>query len=163
LLFAETVTQELEATLKNHNLSRNPIAIHDLLDSLFLKEEGSSYPRDLSTGERQRVALGAITITDPPILVLDEPTRGLDQIVKKALCELLINWNAKGKTILLVTHDVEFAAMFASRVIILEQGKIIANGHPRQVMHEFARYRTQIAQLFPGSGLLTMEDFKLNR
>ncbi|MHB8133117.1 MAG: ABC transporter ATP-binding protein [Anaerolineaceae bacterium] len=162
LLFAETVTQELEITLKNHNLPINPKAIHDLLDSLFLKEEGLSYPRDLSTGERQRVALGAITITNPPILILDEPTRGLDQIVKHALCELLINWNENGKSILLVTHDVEFAAMFASRVIILEQGKIIANGNPGQVMHEFSRYRTQIANLFPETNWLTVEDVLIN-
>jgi ABC-type multidrug transport system ATPase subunit len=138
-------------------------AIQEMLDQLMLKEEGPTYPRDLSTGERQRVALGAMSITKPQVLILDEPTRGLDQLAKNSLLALLKEWNAKGVTILMVTHDVELAASFASRVILLEEGHLIADGDPRKIMHQFPRYRTQIAQLFPDSGLLTVEDLELRQ
>ena len=163
LLFSETVTQELETTLRNHQLPVDGNAIQKMLDQLMLKEEGLTYPRDLSTGERQRVALGAMSITKPQVLILDEPTRGLDQLAKNSLLALLKEWNAKGVTILMVTHDVEMAASFASRVILLEEGHLIANGDPRKILHQFPRYRTQIAQLFPDSGLLTVEDLELSQ
>ncbi|MRS05520.1 energy-coupling factor ABC transporter ATP-binding protein, partial [bacterium] len=127
-----------------------------------LKEEGPTYPRDLSTGERQRVALGAMSITKPQVLILDEPTRGLDQLAKNSLLALLKEWNATGVTLLMVTHDVELAASFASRVILLEEGRLIADGDPRKILHQFPRYSTQIAQLFPDSGLLTVEDLELS-
>jgi len=162
LLFSETVTQELETSLRNHQLPMDRKAIQEMLDQLKLKEEGPTYPRDLSTGERQRVALGAISITKPKVLILDEPTRGLDQLAKYSLLELLKEWNRNGVTILMVTHDVEMAASFASRVILLEEGHLIADGNPRKILHQFPRYFTQIAQLFPESGLLTVKDLKLN-
>jgi len=148
--------------LRNHQLPMDRKAIQEMLDQLKLKEEGPTYPRDLSTGERQRVALGAISITKPKVLILDEPTRGLDQLAKYSLLELLKEWNRNGVTILMVTHDVEMAAYFASRVILLEEGQLIADGAPQKILHQFPRYRTQIAQLFPESGLLTVEDIKLN-
>ncbi len=163
LLFSETVTQELETSLRNHQLPMDGNAIQEMLDQLMLKEEGPTYPRDLSTGERQRVALGAMSITKPQVLILDEPTRGLDQLAKNSLLALLKEWNTKGVTILMVTHDVELAASFASRVILLEEGHLIADGDPRKILHQFPRYRTQIAQLFPHSGLLTVEDLELSQ
>jgi energy-coupling factor transport system ATP-binding protein len=158
LLFSETVRQELETTLHNHQLPIQEKDLQELLDQLLLKEEGGAYPRDLSTGERQRVALGAIAIMKPQILILDEPTRGLDQLAKQALLALLRMWNSKGVSLLLVTHDVEFAASFATRVILLEEGRIIADGAPRRILHQFPRYRTQIAQLFPHTDWLTVAD-----
>jgi len=148
--------------LRNHQLPMDRKAIQEMLDQLKLKEEGPTYPRDLSTGERQCVALGAISITKPKVLILDEPTRGLDQLAKYSLLELLKEWNRNGVTILMVTHDVEMAASFASRVILLEEGHLIADGNPRKILHQFPRYFTQIAQLFPESGLLTVKDLKLN-
>lgn len=160
LLFAESVRNELEITLKNHHLDIDEGAIDNLLERLLLKEKSGSYPRDLSTGEMQRTALGAVSITNPPILMLDEPTRGLDQLAKQALLKLLMEWNNEGKTILLVTHDVEFAARFASRIIMLEEGRITADGDPRRIMHTFTRYSPQIAQLYPGSGWLIEEDVR---
>ena len=158
LLFAESVQAELEITLQNHGLPPDRAAIDNLLKQLLLKEKSQAYPRDLSTGERQRTALGAIAIAQPRILLLDEPTRGLDPVARQALLGLLNCWNDKGMTILLVTHDVEFAATFATRIIILEEGRVMDDGDPHQVMHNHPRYRTQIAQLFPGSGWLTVED-----
>ena len=158
LLFAESVQKELEITLKNHNLPIQEGQIQELLRQLNIENKASLYPRDLSTGEKQRVALGAVVITQPELIILDEPTRGLDQKTKSALLKLLLEWNKQGKTILLVTHDVEFAAGFATRVLILEDGKLVNQGDPAAVMRSHPRYTPQIAQLYPSSRWLTLQD-----
>ena len=161
LLFSETVRKELEVTLQNHGFEINHQEISDLLQELSLNEKSEAYPRDLSTGERQRTALGAICITQPELIILDEPTRGMDQLAKTALIVLLKRWNAAGRTVLMVTHDVEFAAEFATRTIILENGSILADGSPFEVMRANPRYRTQVAQLFPQTPWLIADDVKL--
>ena len=158
LLFSETVQQELETTLRNHHLPQDAAVIEHLLSQLNIQSKANTYPRDLSTGEKQRVALGAVVVTQPDIIILDEPTRGLDQLIKKALLALLMKWNQIGKTILLVTHDVEFAAIFASRMLILEDGQIINQGDPRKIMRTHPRYTPQIAQLYYDTDWLTLND-----
>ncbi|HSM24452.1 MAG TPA: energy-coupling factor transporter ATPase, partial [Anaerolineaceae bacterium] len=158
LLFAETVQKELETTLNNHQIPIQKDQIDQLLSQLNLSGKLLTYPRDLSTGEKQRVALGAVVVTQPDIIILDEPTRGLDQQTKNALLTLLHQWNQNGKTILLVTHDVEFAAGFASRVVILENGQIINDGIPETVLRSHPRYTPQIAQLYPHTSWLTIDD-----
>jgi energy-coupling factor transport system ATP-binding protein len=158
LLFAETVEAELEITLKNHQLPIQADQIHKLLNQLNIASKASLYPRDLSTGEKQRVALGAVVVTKPEMIILDEPTRGLDQKTKAALLALLLEWNRDGKTILLVTHDVEFAAGLATRVLILEDGQLVNQGNPAIVMRSNPRYTPQIAQLYPETNWLTLQD-----
>lgn len=158
LLFSETVYQELEHTLKNHAQTPNPDRIMDLLGQLNLKDRSDRYPRDLSSGERQRVALGAVCITKPPILLLDEPTHGLDPSLKNGLVQLLKSWNQAGMSIILVTHDVEFAASFAQRIILLEKGRITAQGNPRSVFTQNPIFTPQIQQLFPKTDWLTLGD-----
>lgn len=158
LLFSETVQQELETTLRNHQIPVQPERIDHLLTQLDILTKANAYPRDLSTGEKQRVALGAVVVTQPEIIILDEPTRGLDQLTKNALLELLLEWNQSGKTILLVTHEVEFAAAFATRILILEDGQIINHGDPRSVMRSHPRYTPQIARLYPETDWLTLDD-----
>lgn len=116
LLFAETVREELRITLRNHGLPENG-AVANLLARLGLAAAAAAYPRDLSVGERQRVALGAIAVTRPAVLLLDEPTRGLDAPRKAALGRLLRAWCAEGMSVLLVTHDVAWAEAFAERVV----------------------------------------------
>ncbi len=157
LLFAETVSDELDVTLRNHGLERlNGVAA--LLGRLGLTAVADAYPRDLSVGQRQRVALGAVTITQPHILLLDEPTRGLDYASKQALVELWRGWLAQGMALLIVTHDVELAAQIANRVVILSQGEVIAAGATAEVLGSSPLFAPQIARLFPGSGWLTPED-----
>jgi len=159
LLFADTVLEELVITLRNHNLETDPpVDPRVLLERLGLADKAGAYPRDLSAGERQRVALGAITITRPGALLLDEPTRGLDYAAKHALVDLLRNWRDEGMAILLVTHDVELAAAAADRVVLMSQGEIIASGDPAQVLGASPLFAPQVARLFPGTGWLTPED-----
>jgi energy-coupling factor transport system ATP-binding protein len=158
LLFAETVADELRITLRNHHLPESPEDISVLLRRLGLSESGQVYPRDLSVGQRQRVALGAVTVTRPLLLLLDEPTRGLDPALKGELVELWKSWLAEGAAILLVTHDVELAAMMADRTVMLSQGEVIASGPTRDVLGSSPHFSPQIARLFPGRGWLTVAD-----
>jgi len=158
LLFSDTVAEELEVTLRNHGLlDRPPVAPAGLLARLGLGGLAASYPRDLSVGQRQRVALGAVTVTRPRLLLLDEPTRGMDYPAKRDLVRLLRAWQAEGVGVLLVTHDVELAAQAANRVVILGQGEVVAEGSP-QVLAASPRFAPQVARLFPGTGWLTAED-----
>lgn len=158
LLFADSVAEELRITRRNHGLTPDDAAVGELLDQLGLAEVQSAYPRDLSVGQRQRVALGAVTVTQPPLIVLDEPTRGLDGAAKAALAAIWRGWLAQGKGILLVTHDVELAAQVAQRVVILSAGQIIAEGPTAEILGASPLFAPQIARLFPHRGWLTVED-----
>ncbi len=160
LLFADTVLDELLTTLGNYGLDQTtaPIPPQRLLEELGLAAKADLYPRDLSAGERQRVALAAITVMQPGGLLLDEPTRGLDYLAKQTLVQLLKRWRDAGAAILMVTHDVEFAAQAADRVLLMSQGEVIAQGSPSQVMGSSPLFAPQIARLFPNTGWLTAED-----
>ncbi|MCB9140172.1 MAG: ABC transporter ATP-binding protein [Caldilineaceae bacterium] len=163
LLFAETVGEELDITLRNHGLHPGqggapPVEPMALLTRLGLARKADAYPRDLSIGERQRAALAALLVTKPEVLLLDEPTRGLDYAAKDALTALLRGWRDEGLAIMVVTHDVELAAQLADRVIIMSQGEIIADGPPAQVMGASPLFAPQVARLYPDTGWLTVED-----
>jgi len=161
LLFAETILDELHITLKNHSQDINDDEITQFLKFFNLEDKKDHYPRDLSVGERQRTALAAITIHDPPIIILDEPTRGLDYANKKTLAKRLKSWRKTGKAILVVTHDIEFAAQLADRVTILEKGEIIFSGSPMKAFTQFPAYQTQTARLFPGTNWIIPDDLTL--
>jgi energy-coupling factor transporter ATP-binding protein EcfA2 len=160
LLFSDTVEEELLVTLRNHHLepSEAGMAPAQLLESLGLSDRAESYPRDLSTGERQRVALAAILVTHPGALLLDEPTRGLDYAAKQTLLRLLRGWRDEGMAILLVTHDVELAAQAADQVVLLENGRVSAVGDPHEILASSKTFSPQVTRIFPGCGWLTVED-----
>ncbi len=158
LLFADSVIDELKITLKNHDMNVNEEDLSVFLNQFGLSDKGSQYPRDLSVGERQRTALAAITVHSPRIIFLDEPTRGLDYQAKHQLSTIFHQWREQGKAILLVTHDVEFAAQLANRIAIIEDGKLIFDGTPQDGLTKFPDFQTQTAQLFPGMGWITPGD-----
>lgn len=158
LLFSETVLDELRVTLRNHRLPEPPAEMDDLLMRLGLSGVVESYPRDLSVGQRQRVALGAVTVTRPRLLLFDEPTRGLDAATKASLVAIWRAWLADGAAVLLVTHDVELAAMIADRTIMLSGGEVISAGPTREVLASSPHFAPQIARLFPHTGWLTPAD-----
>jgi energy-coupling factor transport system ATP-binding protein len=156
LLFSDTVRQELEFTRQGHGL---PPASHDsLLDTLGLAEYADHYPRDLSVGERQRVALAAILVAEPRILLLDEPTRGLDYEQKEALVGFLQRAKAQGRTIIMATHDVELVASCADRVVLLGDGQVVVDGPARQVMSESLIFASQVNKLFRDPAMVTVDD-----
>ena len=157
LLYAQSVREEMAITLANHGLD-DPERIDLLLEALGLAHVAAAYPRDLSVGQRQRVALGAVTITRPPLVLLDEPTRGLDYKTKEGLVALWRAWRSAGMGLVLATHDVELAALVADRVILLRQGKVVACGPTARVFAAQPAFAPQMVRLFPGRGWLTVED-----
>ena len=156
LLFNDTVQKELDFTRRGHGL---PLGDYEsLLGTLGLTGHADRYPRDLSVGERQRVALASILVAEPRILLLDEPTRGLDYRQKAALAAFLQHEKARGRTILMATHDVELVAQCADRVVLLGDGEVVVDGPARRVMSESLVFASQINKLFGDPGLLTVED-----
>ncbi len=143
LLFADSVREE--------------IAEHSLIEDFGLQEHENDYPRDLSQGEQQRVALAAILANDPAVMLFDEPTHGLDFASKKVVADRLERLASQGKTVILATHDVETAARAADRVIVIGGGEVVADGCPRAVMPKMPMLRTQMNEVF-GDGVLTVEE-----
>ncbi len=159
-LFCDTVEQELLFTLNNLGLSCEDRAVEILLERLDIARYRKVNPRDLSSGERQRVALAAVLVARPKILLLDEPTRGLDYRLKNELGLLLRELAQEGLSVVLVTHDVEFCAEHAARVIIMFDGRIIADGPPEEILNGSLFYSPQMNRLFKGyaQGVLTVQD-----
>jgi energy-coupling factor transport system ATP-binding protein len=156
LLFSETLADELAFTCRAHQM---PVTNADpLLDRLGLTGLSQAYPRDLSTGERQRAALAAILVAEPEILLLDEPTRGLDYTNKEQLTALLDDLRRQGVTVVMATHDVELVARSADRVVILGDGQLVVDGPVREVMTESLVFASQINKLLRDDRFLTVDD-----
>ena len=162
LLFAEHVIDELRITLKNHELDEKHFSPFELLTKLGLDDKAERYPRDLSSGERQRVAIGAITIPRPNAILLDEPTRGLDQRTKQELISLIKTWCEDGLGVMIVTHDVELTAEIADQIIILQKGEITFTGKPTLIAGKTDLFQPQIATLFPETGWIAVNDVLSN-
>jgi energy-coupling factor transport system ATP-binding protein len=129
-----------------------------LLGTLGLAGQQERYPRDLSVGERQRVALAAILAAEPSIVLLDEPTRGVDYAQKQALIAYLQEAHRGGRTVVLSTHDVELVAASVDRVIILGDGEVVVDGPTREVMTHSMVFASQINKLLRDDRFLTVDD-----
>ena len=155
LFFAESLEAELAFSLKHHRHSGVDPEV--MLVSLGLEHAAGRNPRDLSGGERERAALAAVLVGAPRVLLLDEPTRGMDAARKRALIATLRGLCGEGVAILLATHDVELVAEVASRVVLLGDGHIVADGGPRTVLSGSLTFATAINKLY-GDGFLTPGD-----
>lgn len=129
MLLADTVKEELTW---NNPLSDS--VLENILDNLNLKKYSNDFPLALSKGQRLRLILGAILARNPKLLLLDEPTTGQDQESLNSIKLQLLDYALNGGTIFFCTHDVELAAEIATKVIILDRGKIIANGFAKEVL-----------------------------
>ncbi len=160
LLFADSVRDELAFTRRNHGLPLDGAALDNLVQRLHLTDYMDRDPKDLSVGERQRVALAAILAAEPGALLLDEPTRGMDYRQKDALAAVLRDLAAAGRTIVLATHDVELAAHLADRVALLSEGQVVVQGPARQVMAGSLVFASQVSKLFRDPRLVTAADVR---
>ncbi|OPX84126.1 MAG: putative HMP/thiamine import ATP-binding protein YkoD [Pelotomaculum sp. PtaB.Bin104] len=158
-LFQETVGEELRFTLANLHLPDDG-RVDGLLARLGLAHYKCANPRDLSSGERQRVALAAALVAEPRLLVLDEPTRSIDYGMKAVLGGLLQEIAREGIAVVAVTHDVEFTAEYAGRVVLLFDGKIAFDGPKHAALGSSIFYSPQISRLFRGidSSVLTLRE-----
>ncbi len=148
-LFADTVYDEIAFTLKNLGFSHGEIELRtaEMLKRFKLSEYRDKYPRSLSGGEKQRVALASILVTNPKVLILDEPTRGMDYHLKSELMRFLNAYRAEGNTVILITHDVEIVAEYADRVILMSEGRVIVDGEKHQVLSQALLFSPQINRL----------------
>lgn len=158
-LFQDTVEEELLFTMKNLGLKDRAL-VDELLGRLGLLKYRTANPRELSSGERQRVALASVLVARPQLIVLDEPTRGVDYRLKAQLGQLLLEEARKGNTVVVVTHDVEFAAEFAQRVVIMHAGEVVAEGEKHALLGNSLYYSPQMARLCRGfcEGVLTVAE-----
>lgn len=133
LLFSATVRKEVESTLELLG-RKDPAAVDRWLGRLRIAELADRHPRSLSVGQRQRVAIAAVAVGDAPVLLLDEPTRGIDATSRLALEAAVVEHAASGSAVVLATHDIELAARVATRVIVLGDGEVVAEGDARTVL-----------------------------
>jgi energy-coupling factor transport system ATP-binding protein len=137
LLYLETVSAELVASG----------ATEAELGRLVPGIEGNIHPRDLSEGQRLALVLTIVLAGAPPVLLLDEPTRGLDYAAKRALAEILRAMAGEGRAVLVATHDVEFVAQVADRVIVLAEGEVVSSGPVRSVVAESPAFAPQVTKV----------------
>jgi len=135
-LFSSTVEEEVMFALKNLGFSSEEIKerVDWVLKFLDLERYRERSPLSLSGGERKRVALASVLCVKPKVLVLDEPTIGQDAKQKRKLGNLLEKYQKEGNTVIVVTHDVEFASKYFKRIVVMAGGKIIADGPPNKVL-----------------------------
>jgi len=135
-LFCETVEEEISFALKNFGFEAEAIEKRTdwALNLLGLTQYRKTSPFLLSGGERKRVALASVLAWDPEALILDEPTIGQDYRQKEKLRQFIVQMQSQGKTVVIVTHDVEFVAECNPRVLLMKEGRIIADGEGKDIL-----------------------------
>ena len=156
LLVADRVDEECEASDRDCGAARG--STRAILDRLAPDIAADTHPRDLSEGQRLSLALAVVLAAEPPVLLLDEPTRGLDYPAKKHLVATLRDLAASGHCVMLATHDVELAADVASRVIVLADGEIVAAGPATDVVVGSPMFAPQVSKILAPQHWLTVAD-----
>jgi len=158
LLLGPTVRDDLLTTCRL--LKRDPCDIDAYLERYRLAALATRHPRTLSVGERQRAAIAAIAAGAPDLLLLDEPTRGMDAPAKAALAAALREHATCGGAVVLATHDVELAAEIVSRVVVLGDGEVVADGPARATLTG-SLFAPQVGRVMPP--FLTVADVEMAR
>lgn len=161
-LFSETVEDEIAFALKNFGFESEAIEkrITWALNLLALTQYRKTSPFLLSGGERKRVALASVLAWDPQTLILDEPTIGQDHEQKEKLRQFVLQMQTQKKTVVMVTHDVEFVAECDPRVILMKEGRVMADGIGKEILTDPSLLKVssivlpQIAQIFSKLSLL---------
>ncbi|NMO32911.1 ATP-binding cassette domain-containing protein [Streptomyces sp. GMY01] len=154
LLYADTVAAECAAA--DQDAQAAPGACRALVSELLPGVSDATHPRDLSEGQRLALALAVVLTARPPLLLLDEPTRGLDYGAKARLVAELRALAAAGHAIVLATHDVELAAELAHRVVLLAEGEVIADGPTAEVVVSSPSYAPQVTKILAPQRWLTV-------
>lgn len=132
------------------NLGFSPERVKELVDSALscwqLQSHTEAHPHDLSPGKRRKVVIASVLAMDTPILVLDEPTTGQDNAFIRRLVSMMDLLRQDGKTVIIVSHDMEFIAENFDRVIVMEQGEILLDGAPHAVLRKSSVLRSSFLQ-----------------
>ncbi len=154
LLYLDTVAEECAAA--DHAASAEAGTCRGLLDRLAPGIEEDQHPRDLSEGQRLALAVAIVLTARPPVLLLDEPTRGLDYPAKHALAEV-VRELATERTVLVATHDVEFVAQVADALVVLAEGEVVSHGPVAAAVAESPAFAPQVTKVL-GAGWLTVAE-----
>ena len=171
-IFADTVWEEVAFSPKNFGCSQEEIAVR-VRESLVavglpVEESAGLDPFSLRKGERQRVAVASILATRPAVLIFDEPTTGLDAEETDRMMAMVRELNRQGHTIVMITHSMRLVAEYAQRCLLMKEGRIVADGSPRDIFHDSVLVRTasleipsisQFSQRW-GHTLLTVNEVK---
>ncbi|MGH2704125.1 MAG: ABC transporter ATP-binding protein [Actinomycetota bacterium] len=158
ILFRRSVAEEIAATLRGRGRRADASAVASEAERFGLERLLERYPRELSGGEQTRVAIAAATAGDPLVVLLDEPTRGMDEPGKRWLLGVIEGWSAEGRAIVLATHDVELAARAATRVVLLAEGELVLDGPPGEALASSLTFSTQMSKVFGDPRILTVTD-----
>ncbi|GAA4552869.1 ABC transporter ATP-binding protein [Streptomyces collinus] len=154
LLYADTVAAECATA--DQDAGADPGTCRALVTELLPGVTDDAHPRDLSEGQRLALALAVVLTARPPLLLLDEPTRGLDYAAKARLVTVLRALAAEGHAIVLATHDVELAAEIAHRVVLLAEGEVIADGPTAEVVVSSPSFAPQVTKILAPQHWLTV-------
>lgn len=155
LLYLETVDGECHQADQETGAAAG--TCRALLDQLTPGLPGDRHPRDLSEGQRLALALAVQLTAAPPVVLLDEPTRGLDYLAKRQFVALVRGLAAAGRGVVVATHDVELVAALADRVIVLADGEIVADGSTAEVMLASPAFAPQVAKVLAPAPWLTVD------
>lgn len=156
LLYLESVGEECAAA--DRAAGALPGTCHRLVEEILGPTDLRAHPSDLSEGQRLGLVLGIQLAARPRLILLDEPTRGLDYAAKERLGEVLARLAAEGRSILVATHDVEFVAEFAHRVLVMADGEIVADGSTPDIVVASPIFAPQVAKILGPGGWLTVSD-----
>ncbi len=134
-LFAQSIRREIEFGLQNVGLSRKEMEdrLEHVLAITGLKGREEEFPLALSRGERSKVVIAAVLAMNPEIIILDEPTRGQDCNGRRQIMAIIKDLHHRGKTIIMVSHDMSLVAEYAKRIIVLKKGELLMDGRPSEV------------------------------
>ncbi|MEU8968813.1 ATP-binding cassette domain-containing protein [Streptomyces monashensis] len=158
LLYADTVGAECAAA--DRDVRAEPGTCRALVSELLPGITDDTHPRDLSEGQCLALALAVVLTGRPPLLLLDEPTRGLDYAAKARLVTVLRGLAAEGHAIVLATHDVELAAEIAHRVVLLAEGEVIADGPTAQIVVSSPSFAPQVTKILAPQRWLTVAEVR---
>jgi energy-coupling factor transport system ATP-binding protein len=156
LLYGESVADECRNADRASSLDDGTTKA--ALDRLLPGMPAERHPRDLSEGQRLALALAIVLAPEPPVLLLDEPTRGLDYPSKDRLVAILHELAETGHAIVLATHDVELAARVAHRAVVLAEGEVIADGPAHEVVCHSPVFAPQISKVLAPDEWLTLDE-----
>ncbi|MCW2859969.1 MAG: cobalt transporter ATP-binding protein [Actinoallomurus sp.] len=154
LLYADTVAAECRAA--DRDMAAPEGTCRALFDRLLPDVAGDLHPRDLSEGGRLCLALAVILTGRPPLVLLDEPTRGLDYAAKARLVEIVRELTEAGHAVVIATHDVELAAEVATRAVVIADGEVVADGPTEEVLVSSPAFAPQMSKIFAPLPLLTV-------
>ena len=143
-LFEETVALDVGFGPKNLGLSKEEVAqrVRRAVESVGLPEDClEKSPFDLSGGQKRRVAIAGVLAMDPNMLILDEPTAGLDPTGREEILALVERWHQGGRTIMMVSHSMDDVAKYADRILVMNHGTLAMQGTPREVFTRHGELR----------------------